>query len=170
VRYRAMQIQKAISVVVGAKVEKGAAVRNILRLSVFVVLALALAPPAASAKRPKPPPPDTAADCTFVAEAIVPDYLVVATINVGVRCATTKQTISVHSEFTRDGASVYVLPYGTDITCTNTTQCLFGYDLFSLDTQPTPYPGDQLYCASGSGIVGGVTLGPGSACEADARL
>ena len=57
-----------------------------------------------------------------------------------------------------------------DITSTNTTQCLFGYDLFSLDTQPTPSAGDQVYCASGYGIVGGVTLGPGSACEADTRL
>jgi hypothetical protein len=167
-----MEIQKPISVVVGGEgQEKGAVVRDVLRLSVFVVLALALSAPAASAKRPKPPPPpDTAEDCTFVADSTVPDYLVVATINVGVRCATTKQSISVHSEFTRDGAFVYVLPYGTDLTCTNTTQCLFGYDLFSLDTQPTPHPGDQLYCASGYGAVGGVTLGPGSACEDDARL
>jgi len=145
--------------------------RKILRLTV-VILALALVAPASAAKRPKPPPPppDTADDCTFVAEAIVPDYLVISTINVGVRCATPKRSISVHSEFTRDGGFVFVLPYGTDITCTNTTQCLFAYDLFSLDTQPTPYPGDQVYCASGYGVVGGVTLGPGTACEADSRL
>jgi hypothetical protein len=93
-----------------------------LRLCVLLVLVFLVAAPAASAKRPKPPPPDTAEDCTFVAEAIVPDYLVISTINVGVRCASTKQTITVHSEFTRDGAFVYVLPYGTDITCTDTAK------------------------------------------------
>lgn len=146
--------------------------RKVLRLSILVIFALTLAAPASATKPPKPapPPPDTAADCTFVAEAIVPDYLVISAINIGIRCATPKQRISVHAEFTRDGAFVYVLPYGTDITCTNTTQCLFGYDLFSLDTQPTAHPGDQVYCASGYGVVGGTAVGPGSACEADGRL
>jgi len=141
-----------------------------LRISVVIVLALVLAPAASAKRKPPPPPPDSAADCAFVAEADVPDYLVVSTIVIGVRCATVKQRISVHSEFTRDGVSVFVLPYGTDITCTNTTQCVFAYDLFSLDTQPALFVGDQLYCASGYGVVGGTILGPGSACEADGRL
>ena len=61
---------------------------NWLRASVLVCLALALAAPgAASAKRkPPPPPPDSPGDCTFVFEVDVPDYLVLASIVLGVRC------------------------------------------------------------------------------------
>jgi hypothetical protein len=48
--------------------------------------------------------------------------------------------------------------------------CGSRYDVFSLDNHPEPVTGDQLYCASGTGLVGGTVLGPGSACEDDARL
>jgi hypothetical protein len=143
-----------------------------LRLS-LVAAALALVGPAVAdgKRKPPPPPPDTAADCTFVAETSVPDYLVVSNIVIGVRCATVKQSISVSSEFTRDGAVVPMLPLGSDTpTCTNTAQCVVAYDLFSLDTTPVAYPGNQVYCASGTGIVGGTVLGPGAACEDDERL
>src|SRR5919108_660458 len=77
------------------------------RASVLLAFALSLAlasPPASSAKRkPPPPPPDSASDCTFVAEASVPDYLVLASISIGVRCAAPKQRISVSAQLTRDG-------------------------------------------------------------------
>jgi hypothetical protein len=147
---------------------------NPLRLPVVLALLLALAVPAATdAKRkPPPPPPDSAADCTFVAQAEVPDYLVLASISIGVRCTTTKQSISVSAQLRRDGVLLSpVLPLGSeDRTCTNTTECFVGYDLFSLDTLPDPTAGDQVYCATGSGLVGGIVLGPGTACEADARI
>jgi hypothetical protein len=146
---------------------------NALSLPLLLAAVLALAAPAAAEgkRKPPPPPPDSAADCTFVAFADVPDYLVVSSIVAGVRCDTAKQTISVHGDFSRDGVVFPVLPLvdGT-LTCTNTSQCLIVYDLFSLDTTPVAYPGDNVYCATGTGVVGGTTLGPGTACEADPRL
>ena len=148
------------------------ALRLPLLLAALVALVALVAPAAADAKRkPPPPPPDSAADCTFVAFADVPDYLVISSIVVGVRCDTVKQSITVSPQFTRDGAAVSVLPLGdAPLVCTNTSQCLVVYDLFSLDATPVAYPGDQVYCASGAGVVGGTTLGPGSACESDPRL
>jgi hypothetical protein len=146
------------------------------RVPLLLVLTVALAAPAAAAPKkprphPPPPPPDSAADCIFVAEASVPDYLVLASIAVGVRCETTKQQISVTSQLTRDGVQVPILPLGGDTpTCANTSQCLVVFDLFSLDNHPVAFPGDQRYCASGSGVVGGQTVGPGAVCEEDARI
>jgi hypothetical protein len=60
-----------------------------LRLSVLFALTLALAVPGlAAGKRrpppPPPPPPDSAADCTFVVEPSIDDYIVLATLLVGV--------------------------------------------------------------------------------------
>jgi hypothetical protein len=145
-----------------------------LRLSVFLAVVAALGVPALSASgKPKPPapPPDSADDCTVVAEASVPEYLVLATIDVGVRCATTKRTISVSATLTRNGVVVPILPLGADTpTCTNTSACLVSFDLFSLDNFPVPFPGNQRYCASGSGVVGGRILGPQAACEEDDRI
>ena len=148
-----------------------------LRLSVLLGLAVALAVPGIAAARkkpppPPPPPPDSAADCTFVVEPSIDDYLVLATLLVGVRCDTVKQRIDVTAtEFTRDGANVPLLPLGAERrTCTGTNACFVGIDLFSYDNHPVAFPGDQLYCASGFGVVGGVTLGPGSGCELDPRI
>ena len=148
-----------------------------LRAAVLLVLALALAAPgAAVGKRkpppPPPPPPDSAADCSFVVEPSIDDYLVLATLLVGVRCDTTKQRIDVTlTEFTRDGVSVPILPVGSNVrTCTGASECFVGIDLFSYDNHPVAFPGDQVYCASGFGVVGGVTLGPGSGCESDPRI
>ena len=66
-----------------------------LLAAAVATLALALAAPTVAApkkpKPPPPPPPDTAADCTFTAQADVPDYLVLATLILGVDCATVKQ-------------------------------------------------------------------------------
>ena len=81
-----------------------------LLAAAVATLALALAAPTVAApkkpKPPPPPPPDTAADCTFTAQADVPDYLVLATLILRVDCATVKQGITVTAtEFTRDGAS-----------------------------------------------------------------
>jgi hypothetical protein len=138
-----------------------------------VVLVLAVAVPAVSdAKRkPPPPPPDSATDCTFVAVASVPDYLVLASIDVGVRCATPKQTIGVSAHLSRDGVVTPVLPLGSESRiCSSTTACFVSYDLFSLDNHPEPLLGDQRYCAGGTGLVGGTVLGPSEACEEDARL
>jgi hypothetical protein len=138
-----------------------------------LVLALALvAPGAAVGKRkpPPPPPPDSAADCSFVAEPSINDYLVLASLLVGVRCDTTKQRIDVTlTEFTRDGVSVPILPTNVR-TCTAASECFAGIDLFSYDNHPLAFPGDQLYCAAGFGVVGGVVLGPGSGCEVDPRI
>jgi hypothetical protein len=135
-----------------------------------VVLALAASALPASAKRkPPPPPPDTAGDCTSFVQPSIEDYLVLSTLNAGVQCATTKQTITVTAEFTRDGVAVPLIPYDT-LTCTNTNVCVIAIDLFSYDNHPVAYPGDQRYCATGTGVVGGVTIGPASACEEDARL
>jgi hypothetical protein len=148
-----------------------------LRLSVLFTLTLALAIPGiAAGKRkpppPPPPPPDSAADCTFVVEPSIEDYLVLASLLVGVRCETTKQRIDVTAtEFTRDGVSVPMLPVGAERrTCTGANACFIAIDLFSYDNHPVAFPGDQLYCASGFGVVGGRTLGPGSGCEHDARI
>ena len=52
----------------------------------------------------------------------------------------------------------------------NANACFVGIDLFSYDNHPVAFPGDQLYCASGFGVVGGRTLGPGTGCEHDARI
>ncbi len=145
-----------------------------LLAAALATLALALAAPAVAApkkpKPPPPPPPDTAADCTFTAQADVPDYLVLATLMLRVDCATVKQRITVTAtEFTRDGASLPLIPFST-ITCSNTSTCIYGIDLFSYDNHPVAFPGDQRYCASGFGLVGGRTLGPAGACENDPRL
>jgi hypothetical protein len=152
------------------------AMQRAFGIPVLVVLVLALAAPALAApKKPKPkpppPPPDSAADCTFVVEPFVPDYLVLASIVAGVDCETTKQRIDVATELTRDGVRVPILPLGGDTpTCTNTSDCFVVFDLFSFDNHPVAFPGDQVYCASGSGVVGGVTVGPRSGCEQDGRI
>ena len=138
-----------------------------------LVLAVALAMPALSAgkRKPPPPPPDSADDCTFVAEASAPDYFVLSSINIGVLCATQKQSISVSGELTRDGVVLVVLPLGSGTrTCTNASSCFISYDLFSIDTVTMAAPGNQRYCATGSGVVGGTVLGPATACEEDDRL
>lgn len=145
-----------------------------LLAAAVATLALALAAPTVAApkkpKPPPPPPPDTAADCTFTAQADVPDYLVLATLILRVDCATVKQGITVTAtEFTRDGASLPLIPFST-VTCSNTTTCIYGIDLFSYDNHPVASPGDQRYCAGGFGLVGGRTLGPAGACENDPRL
>jgi hypothetical protein len=137
-----------------------------------VLLGLALAVPAVSAakrKPPSPPPPDSAADCSFFVEPAIDDYIVLATLNVGVRCATTKRRITVTADFTRDGVDVPLIPFDT-LACSNTNSCVMAIDLFSYDNHPIAFPGDQRYCASGSGVVGGTVVGPGSGCEEDARL
>lgn len=146
-----------------------------LRLSVLLALACALALPAVAAgkrKPPPPPPPDSAADCTFVVEPSIDDYIVLATLLVGVRCDTTKQRIDVTaSEFTRDGVSVPILPVGAGSrTCLKSNACFVAFDLFSYDNHPVAFPGDQRYCASGFGVVGGRIVGPGSGCELDPRI
>ena len=138
------------------------------------LLCVALAVPAVSAAKRKPPPPpppapDSAADCTFFVEPAIEDYLVLSTLDVGVRCATAKQRITVTADFTRDGADVPLIPYDT-LTCIGTDTCVIAIDLFSYDNHPVAFPGDQRYCASGSGLVGGTVVGPGSGCEEDARL
>ena len=138
------------------------------------LLCVALAVPAVSAAKrkpppPPPPPPDSAADCTFFVEPAIEDYLVLSTLDVGVRCAKAKQRITVTADFTRDGADVPLIPYDT-LTCTGTDTCAIAIDLFSYDNHPVAFPGDQRYGASGSGLVGGTVVGPGSGCEEDARL
>jgi hypothetical protein len=137
-----------------------------------VVLALA-APAAAAPKKPKPPPPpppDTAAGCTFTAQADVPDYLVLATLVLRVDCATVKQRITITaSEFTRDGVALPLIPFDTQI-CSSTSTCIYGIDLFSYDNHPVTFPGDQRYCVRGSGLVGGTVLGPAEVCETDSRI
>ena len=143
--------------------------RSCISLAAALVLALALPTLAAGKRKPPPPPPDSAADCSFFVEPSIGDYLVLATLNVGVRCATTKQSISVTAAFTRDGVAVPLLPYDS-LTCSSTNVCVIGIDLFSYDNHPVAFRGDQRYCASGSGVVGGRTVGPGSGCEEDARI
>ncbi len=145
-----------------------------LRVPVLFVLALALATPGAAVgkRKPPPPPPDSAADCTFVVEPSIDEYLVLASIVAGVRCETTKQRIDVSIELTRDGVRVPILPLGGDTpTCLNRSSCLVVFDLFSLDNHPIAFPGDQLYCVTGSGLVGGrVVGGLASGCEHDERI
>jgi hypothetical protein len=152
---------------------KGEVTMRWLQAAGVAAVALALAAPAAAApKKPKPPPPppDTAADCTFSAEADVPDYLVLATLILRVDCATVKQQITITaSEFTRDGASLPLIPFDTRV-CSNTGTCIYGIDLFSYDNHPVAFPGDQRYCTRGSGLVGGTVLGPASVCETDSRI
>lgn len=148
-----------------------------LRLSILFALALTLAVPGSAAGKrkpppPPPPPPDSPADCTFVVEPSIGDYLVLATLSVGVRCETTKQRIDVTvTGFTRDEVSVPILPVGAESrTCSGANACLVAFDLFSYDTQPVAFPGDQVYCATGSGVVAGQIVGPGSGCELDPRI
>lgn len=147
-----------------------------LRLYVLLLLVLALAAPgAAVGKRkpppPPPPPPDSAADCSFVVVPSIDEYLVLATLIAGVQCETTKQRIDVSTEFTRDGVRVPILPLGADTpTCLNRSSCFVAFDLFSYDNHPVAFPGDQLYCTSGSGVVGGLVVGPGAGCELDERI
>jgi hypothetical protein len=87
--------------------------------------------------------------------------LVLASLDVGVRCATPKRSISVSAQLTRDGIPTPVLPAGAEgRTCANVAEWFVGCDLFSLDNHPEPVTGDQLYCASGTGLVGGTVLGP----------
>lgn len=146
---------------------------SVLRLSILVVSVVALAVPGLSAAKKKPPPapPDSAADCTLVVEPFATDYLVLVSLDVGVRCGTAKQSITVNAQLSRDGVVQDVLPLGSGTrTCTNTSTCFISYDLFSLDNHPVPVPGNQVYCATGSGLVGGVVLGPATSCEEDDRL
>ena len=141
-------------------------------LLVLAALGMVLALPAVAPgkRKPPPPPPDSAADCTFFVEPSIGDYLVLATLDVGVRCATAKQSITVTAtSFTRDGAEVPLIPYSS-LSCSGTDVCVIAIDLFSYDTTPVAYPGDQRYCGAGFGLVGGQTLGPGSGCEEDARI
>jgi len=85
--------------------------RSVSFLVAALVIALALPTLAAGKRKPPPPPTDSAADCSFFVEPSIDDYLVLATLNVGVRCATTKQSISVTAAFTRDGVAVPLVPY-----------------------------------------------------------
>ena len=148
------------------------AVRPLL-VFLLAVVALGLAAPAVAKRKPPPPPPpppDTAGDCTFFVEPAIDDFLEVATLNVGVRCDTTKQRVAVTAtSFTRDGASLPLIPYDS-IICAGTNTCVLAIDLFSYDNHPVAFPGDQQYCASGFGVVGGQVVGPGSGCESDPRL
>jgi len=144
--------------------------RSVSFLVAALVIALALPTLAAGKRKPPPLPPDSPADCSFFVEPSIGDYLVLATLNVGVRCATTKQSISVTATaFTRDGVAVPLVPYDS-LACSTTNVCVIGIDLFSYDNHPVAFPGDQRYCASGFGVVGGQTVGPGSGCEEDARI
>lgn len=145
------------------------------RISLSLVLLLALASPSAAlAKRkPPPPPPDSAADCVLSATSPDTDGYIVLTMIVGeVRCVTTKQRIDVTGELTRDGVLLSpVLPTGSETrTCTNTSVCSIAYDIFSLDSHPVPVAGDQRYCATAAGVVGGTAIGPASACEDEPLL
>jgi hypothetical protein len=113
-------------------------------LSLCVLLALALAVPAVSAAKrkppPPPPPPDSAADCSLFVEPAIGEYLVLATLNVGVRCATTKQVITVTADFTRDGVDVPLIPYDT-VTCTSTNACVIAIDPVLVRQPPGALPG-----------------------------
>ena len=144
--------------------------RSATLLAAALVLALALPAAGAGKRKPPPPPPDSAADCSFTVEPSIPDYLVLASLNLSVRCTTVKQSITVTAtSFTRDGVEVPLIPYSS-FTCSNESACTLAIDLFSYDTTPVAHPGDQRYCASGFGLVGGQTLDPASACEADSRI
>ena len=118
-----------------------------LRLSVLFALSMRWRFPASPAGKrkpppPPPPPPDSAADCTFVVEPSIDDYLVLASLLVGVRCDSTKQGIDVTAtELTRDGASVSMVPLGAERrTCTGANACFVAIDLFSYDNQSRRVP------------------------------
>ena len=144
--------------------------RSATLLAAALVLALALPAAGSGTPKPTPPPPDSASYCSFTVEPSIPDYLVLASLNLSVRCTTVKQTITVTAtSFTRDGAEVPLIPYSS-FTCSSTSACTLSIDLFSYDTTPVAHPGDQRYCASGFGDVGGQALGPASTCEADSRI
>jgi hypothetical protein len=135
-----------------------------LRLSVLFALTLALAIPGIAAgkrKPPPPPPPDSAADCTFVAEPSIDDYLVLASLLVGVRCESTKQRIDVTAtEFTRDGVSVPMLPVGAERrTCTGANACFVAIDLFSYDN-PSRSQATSCTARAGSALSAGGCSGP----------
>jgi hypothetical protein len=148
------------------------------RIGLALALMRAFMAPSEALAKPKPrplppPPPDTAADCTLsVAAPDTGGYLVLTMIVGEVRCATTKQRIDVSGHLTRDGVLVSpVLPAGSEIrTCTNASDCNIVYDIFSLDSHPVPVPGDQRYCATAQGVVGGTVLGPASGCEEEPLL
>ena len=150
----------------------------VTRIGLSLAFALALAAPSAAlAKRkpppPPPPPPDSAADCAL--SVVAPDtggYLVLTMIVGEVRCGTTKQRIDVSGQLTRDGAVISpVLPAGSETrTCTNASACNVVYDIFSLDSHPVPVPGNQRYCVTAQGVVGGTVLGPASGCEEEPLL
>jgi hypothetical protein len=147
-----------------------------LRVSVLLILALALAVPGVAAGKkkpppPPPPPPDSASDCTFVVVPAIDDYIVLASLVAGVQCQTAKQRIDVTTQLSRDGVDLAMLPVGANTpTCVNSSSCFVAFDLFSYDNHPVAFPGDQLYCARGSGLVGGRVVGPGSGCEFDPRI
>jgi hypothetical protein len=147
-----------------------------LRVPLLVILAVALAVPAgAAAKRkpppPPPPPPDSAADCSFVVFPAIDDYIVLASLVAGVRCETVKQRIDVTTQLTRDGVDLPMLPVGANTpTCTKMSSCFVTFDLFSYDNHPVAFPGNQVHCARGSGVVGGQVVGPGFGCESDERI
>jgi hypothetical protein len=150
----------------------------VTRVGISLALVLALMAPSVALAKPKPrplppPPPDSAADCTLSVDAPDTDGYLVLTMIVGeVRCATTKQRIDVSGQLTRDGVLVSpVLPAGSETrTCTNASACNVVYDIFSLDSHPVPIPGDQLYCVTARGVVGGTVLGPASGCEEEPLL
>ena len=147
----------------------------VIRIGLSLALMLALALPSAALGKPKPPPPppDSAADCAL--SVVAPDtagYPVLTMIVGEVRCATTKQQIAISGQLTRDGALLPpVLPLGSETrTCTNTHACNIVYDIFSIDSHPIPLPGDQRYCVSARGSVGGTVLGPATGCEEEPLL
>ena len=109
----------------------------------------------------------TTADCTFTAQADVPDYLVLATLILRVDCATVKRGSPSPPSDARDGAS-FLIPFSTSRARTR-RRASTGIDLFSYDNHPVASPGDQRYCASGRARRGR-TLGPAGACESDPRL
>jgi hypothetical protein len=99
-------------------------------------------------------------------------YLVLASLLVGVRCDSTKQGDRRDRHRVPEGRRERVDgPVGAERrTCTGANACFVAIDLFSYDNHPVAFPGDQLYCASGFGVVGVRTLEPGSGCEHDVRI
>ena len=144
-----------------------------IALSLTLVLVLALPSAALGKRKPPPPPPDSAADCSL--SVIAPDtagYLVLTMIVGEVRCATVKQRIEVGGQLTRDGVLVSpALPVGSELrTCTGVSSCSVVYDIFSLDRHPVPIAGDQRYCVTARGAVGGTALGPATGCDEEPLL
>jgi hypothetical protein len=116
-RARAIRLAVATRMPMDRDPHSRGGILNLLRTSGLAALALALAVPTVSSAKRKPPapPPDLASGCTFVAQASVPDYLVLASISIGVRCATPKQSISVSAQLTMDGVLLSpVLPHGSE--------------------------------------------------------